>query len=485
TFRNKMNENFDILERTQNDIEQKSAQAIVDSAVAKEKAVEANSLSNSVQKQLDTLIINNGQSDAEVLQARTDEKGQTFFTVKERIDKGFQNQAEQIGVLLNSIVYVETFSRIAPEVDDTKRIQRAVDSIKDGGGLVVFDAKTYTISNSIKFYSYVNILGRGRVATKIRNTGSGYAFEPANRNGITKNATISEIRISGQPQNSGGIDATNCNMCRFDVEFGQVPNVNLLLYGTLSACYWNQIDCDFITNDTTTHAIKLDRSAPEFEPNGNKIKGRIDGTHLGNTIGIEIVHGDTNTIELSINNVAGLWVKNGGKYNRFIANRFENSDSYGGGIYHTSTANKNIMIGSTMAGGDTTKWYTDQGTGNMRLYENDPTGFKNIIDILQSTSLTVSPSNNDRDALEVAPIPGFTGDAFRVWADNTKTSKKMSIDKNGNITTSGNIVSTGAYIRFPQLASPPTPSAGVVFFDTTIKKLRVHNGTSWEIIQSS
>ncbi|MFA2589991.1 glycosyl hydrolase family 28-related protein [Bacillus mobilis] len=91
-FRNKTNENWDKLEKTHNDIEVVSEQAIVNSTVAKEKAIEANDLSQSVQNQLDTIVINDGQSDAEVLQARVDEKGFAYLNIKERID------AEQIKI---------------------------------------------------------------------------------------------------------------------------------------------------------------------------------------------------------------------------------------------------------------------------------------------------------------------------------------------------------------------------------------------------
>jgi hypothetical protein len=60
--------------------------ARVDSESALTNAVQANATSESVQTQLNTIIIDSGTSDAETLQARTDVDGFVYTTVKERID---------------------------------------------------------------------------------------------------------------------------------------------------------------------------------------------------------------------------------------------------------------------------------------------------------------------------------------------------------------------------------------------------------------
>lgn len=62
-----------------------------DAKEAIQQAQEANAENKSVQKQIDQLIIDNGQSDAEVTQARVDINGVSSDTLKERIDKVQKN----------------------------------------------------------------------------------------------------------------------------------------------------------------------------------------------------------------------------------------------------------------------------------------------------------------------------------------------------------------------------------------------------------
>ncbi|MGG1722957.1 glycerophosphodiester phosphodiesterase [Bacillus paranthracis] len=84
-FRNETNENWTILETTYTGVEEKSNEALESSKTAKEKSVEANDISKNVQEQLNTIVIA-GDSGPEAAQARTDAKGNTSDTLKERLD---------------------------------------------------------------------------------------------------------------------------------------------------------------------------------------------------------------------------------------------------------------------------------------------------------------------------------------------------------------------------------------------------------------
>lgn len=94
-FRNDTNENWDKLEKTHNSIEENSSKALSNSSVAKEQAIEANKISNNVQEQLSTLVVN-GDSGPEAVQARVDADGKVHQVLKSRLDADF-NRTIRIG----------------------------------------------------------------------------------------------------------------------------------------------------------------------------------------------------------------------------------------------------------------------------------------------------------------------------------------------------------------------------------------------------
>ncbi|MGG3047279.1 glycerophosphodiester phosphodiesterase family protein [Bacillus anthracis] len=94
-LRNGYNDNCDKLEKSYNNIEQKNEQAIIDSSLAKDKALEANELSNSVQQQLAEIVVN-GDSSVEAAQARVDADNNAHFSLKERIDSDYKKNETRI-----------------------------------------------------------------------------------------------------------------------------------------------------------------------------------------------------------------------------------------------------------------------------------------------------------------------------------------------------------------------------------------------------
>lgn len=69
-----------------------------------------------------------------------------------------KNISDKIGILSRIIISIEEFPRQIPEVDDTGRFQRALDSLEGKGGLIFAEAKEYVISQ-IKFPSYTGLIG--------------------------------------------------------------------------------------------------------------------------------------------------------------------------------------------------------------------------------------------------------------------------------------------------------------------------------------
>lgn len=87
-FRNKTNENWDVLEKSYNGIEQRSSDAQNDANKAKTQAEEAKAIAENVQKQLSTLVVS-GDSSPEAAQARIDATGEEHASLKERADSDY------------------------------------------------------------------------------------------------------------------------------------------------------------------------------------------------------------------------------------------------------------------------------------------------------------------------------------------------------------------------------------------------------------
>ena len=75
-------------------IEDASA-AVIAAESASATAGEAKTTANSVQTQLDTIILVDGASDAEVVQSRVDKDGKLYATLKERLDSSDAQLAEK------------------------------------------------------------------------------------------------------------------------------------------------------------------------------------------------------------------------------------------------------------------------------------------------------------------------------------------------------------------------------------------------------
>ncbi|MEK4745888.1 right-handed parallel beta-helix repeat-containing protein [Bacillus sp. FSL R9-9481] len=122
---------------------------------AKTFAEQAKLISESVQEQLNQIVINSS-IDPETKQARVDKNGKTYETLKIRIDA----EQNKIGILSGYKIYVESYPRLEAETDDTERIKRAVSDLNLlGGGELIFSGIPYRISDKINIYSNMTIKG--------------------------------------------------------------------------------------------------------------------------------------------------------------------------------------------------------------------------------------------------------------------------------------------------------------------------------------
>lgn len=140
-FRNHTNENWEELENTHNDIIEISEQSSSDSSLAKKIAEEANNLSNSVQTQLDTIVVN-GDSSVEAAQARVDTDGVQHETLKDRNDSDFKKNEEKLkgveGVIEDVAINLKKFGAVDGVVSNlafSKALNSNYDSIILSKGL--------------------------------------------------------------------------------------------------------------------------------------------------------------------------------------------------------------------------------------------------------------------------------------------------------------------------------------------------------------
>jgi len=91
----------------------------------------------------------------------------------------------------------------------------------------------------------------------------------------------------------------------------------------------------------------------------------------------------------------------------------------------------------------------------------------------------------------------YSGSGTNIMAFATNGSERMRIDNLGNLLVGTTSVGAGAIVdvqsttkgvRFPNMTSTQktaiTPAAGTVVFDTTLAKLCVYSGSSWQTITS-
>ncbi|WP_273125865.1 hypothetical protein [Bacillus weihaiensis] len=163
-FRNTLNKFIGEVEENFTETVRDVNQAKTDANAAVTKADEAKSQSNNTQAQVDALVVGSNTSPAEAVQARVGTDGQTFATLKQRLDNehaGVTAQlAEKAKHVNNIAVNLEEYYQTG-EANYTDAFARAFNYLKSvGGGKVILPSKE--IEAIVKVPSYCGISGSGR-----------------------------------------------------------------------------------------------------------------------------------------------------------------------------------------------------------------------------------------------------------------------------------------------------------------------------------
>ncbi|MCE4092867.1 right-handed parallel beta-helix repeat-containing protein [Priestia megaterium] len=181
------------------------------------------------QSQLDSIVEDAGNSNPEIVQARVDNQGTIFNTLKNRIDF----ESSKIDILASSIVYVENFKIISPEVDDRGRLQRALDT---GKNVLLQSNKTYNISSGLTLKAdYQTLYGGGKI---VCSATSGNVLTATN----LKSVKIIGIRIeAGNAKTVTGVFFNGCSDS--SVELCEISK-----YGDSGIKVTNSTSCSFYRN---------------------------------------------------------------------------------------------------------------------------------------------------------------------------------------------------------------------------------------------
>ncbi|MBO0961438.1 right-handed parallel beta-helix repeat-containing protein [Neobacillus sp. MM2021_6] len=192
-----------------NEAFKKSATAETNSTSAVNTANAANAKSDSTQTQLNAVVNRETDSDAMSAQAAVDANGVNKGNLKQRLDDDYNEVTTKLAQTStnSSIAYVEKFPLQIPETDDTARIQRAIDSLPNGGRIVL-GGKTYNITG-INLPSNIVFEGVGTSATILYNNSVNDAIAISGTAGSEKkHILIRDLTIKGNNIDSGhGINA--------------------------------------------------------------------------------------------------------------------------------------------------------------------------------------------------------------------------------------------------------------------------------------
>lgn len=217
--RNGANKNFEYLFEGRNKIDELNHRAEIILTEAKE----TNDMNKDVQEQINRLIISDGESDAEVIQARGNAP-----LLKDRLDKT-DSQLAQIAVQVPS----PTGS------DDTANIQTAIDYLKEVGGNELFFQKGVYLSNGLLFSQMNDFKISGYGATVKRNS-----ILPDNQNNLIeflncKNVNVEGLTVHGDNEKHGALEKQLHNISLYGCENITLTNAKSM-YSICDGVYVNR-----------------------------------------------------------------------------------------------------------------------------------------------------------------------------------------------------------------------------------------------------
>lgn len=142
--------------------------------------------------------------------------GKAAFDLSNKIN-GKIEVLQGIGTLSKS------FGRVAPEANDTGRLQRAIDSTPNGKKLILTEPY-YDISSTLNGVTGLSIEGLGVKETIINNSGTGYAISISGTGvfDAKRYTAIKNLTIQGTASAAGGIKLA------FNGEFFEIDKVRIL-----------------------------------------------------------------------------------------------------------------------------------------------------------------------------------------------------------------------------------------------------------------
>ncbi|MEK4754785.1 hypothetical protein MKX72_19990 [Priestia sp. FSL R5-0597] len=211
-FRNKVNQLMSDVEDNFKETTSNTYKAQTDATKAINDSGSAVQKVNNIQKQVDALVVGSNTSPAETVQARVDEGGNSFNTLKEHLDdKGnkIKTLQESQNTTKKAIGYnLEDFPRIILENNDNGRFKRAIDSLGDGDKLVIPNG-SYT-AHSISVLNKKNnlIVGVGivKVEQPVETTNSRTSLRYTFNIDSCTNVIFENIRVKGQHFHANGGD---------------------------------------------------------------------------------------------------------------------------------------------------------------------------------------------------------------------------------------------------------------------------------------
>lgn len=183
-LRNGTNSNWAKIEGSYNNLEKNNNKATSDSAEALKKSAEAKEKADNVQNQLNGIVVG-GDSGPEAKQARTDSKGVTHSTLKERADSDYVTLDAQINTLQQN-----SLAKVCQDMaaGNTVVIDCFGDStyygLKIGGGRVDTPAPTMLQTILQSYYGNVNITVNNRGISGNQTTNALRTFENDIKNSI-------------------------------------------------------------------------------------------------------------------------------------------------------------------------------------------------------------------------------------------------------------------------------------------------------------
>ncbi|MGG0152311.1 BppU family phage baseplate upper protein [Bacillus mycoides] len=212
TYISQLDELIKQLEQMQLDV--LNSEAYREAHDAKEFAEQANELSNSIQKQLDTIVIN-GDSSVEAAQARVDIDNYVYANLKERIDAD-QNKIKILNEKIFSVTSYEKLKVVSGSGWDYRpSIQRALLDCEAAGGGIVHFSKLYNISSAIKVPSNITLIGRQGSGIKLLTGARGKIIINSDTINGNTNINIIGLSIEGNPidglEQDAGIHLVSCS----------------------------------------------------------------------------------------------------------------------------------------------------------------------------------------------------------------------------------------------------------------------------------